>query len=141
MRGLNMLSHNRWTFAASLAIVAMMAEGLESLSQGPLPRRGWFWLPAILTAGVFGYCVIRTLVPPELTVPTSNGSIALEDLVRGGDAFGRSRLWTTCAPPKVRSSFTLPTAPCWPGWPRAAGLPCFARSSLDGGLCRCWGSC
>ena len=88
MRGLNMLSHNRWTFAASLAIVAMMAEGLESLSQGPLPRRAWFWAPAILTAGVFGYCALRTMAPPELTVPTSNGSIALEDFVRGGGAFG-----------------------------------------------------
>ena len=79
-----MLSHNRWTFAASLAIVAMMAEGLESLREGLPPRRAWFWLPAIVTAGFFGYCVIHTLIPPELTIPSRDGPIPLETFVRAG---------------------------------------------------------
>ena len=60
-----MLSHNRWTFAASLAIVAMMAEGLESLSQVRCRERAWFWAPAILTAGVFGYCALARWLRPS----------------------------------------------------------------------------
>ena len=63
--GLNMMSHNRWVFVASFAIVAMMAVGLEVFVQGPLKWRGWFWLPAMVMAGLCVWCAYRAIVPPE----------------------------------------------------------------------------
>jgi hypothetical protein len=63
--GLNMMSHNRLVFIASFAILAMMAIGLEVFLQGPVQWRWWLWLPAALLAGLFLWCVYRTLFPPE----------------------------------------------------------------------------
>jgi hypothetical protein len=52
-------------FIASFAILAMMAIGLEVFLQGPVQWRWWLWLPAALLAGLFLWCVYRTLFPPE----------------------------------------------------------------------------
>jgi hypothetical protein len=63
--GLNMMSHNRFVFAASFAILAMMAIGLEVFVQGPVRWRWWLWLPAALLAGLCVWCGYRALTPPE----------------------------------------------------------------------------
>ena len=65
VRGLNMLSYNRFTFVASFAVMAMMAVGLDLLIQGGLQRRWWFWGPALLVAGLAGWCLYRAAVLPE----------------------------------------------------------------------------
>ncbi|MGA2786758.1 MAG: hypothetical protein ABSF60_04455 [Verrucomicrobiota bacterium] len=67
--GLNMMSHNRLVFLTSFAILALAATGLENLLRGPIQRRWWFWLPAVLLAALCGWCVYRSIVLPE---PISN---------------------------------------------------------------------
>ncbi|MGA3283194.1 MAG: hypothetical protein ABSD57_01885 [Verrucomicrobiota bacterium] len=76
--GLNMMSHNRLVFLTSFAILAMTAIGLETLLQGFINRRWWFWLPAILLVGLCGWCIYRSMVLPEpiatqLRFPVSDG--------------------------------------------------------------------
>jgi hypothetical protein len=63
--GLNMVSHNRFVFAASFAILAMTAIGLEVLLQGPVAWRWWLWVTGGLLAGLFGWCLYRSVIPPE----------------------------------------------------------------------------
>jgi hypothetical protein len=63
--GMNMMSHNRLTFLTSFAILSMTAIGLNCLLRRSLKRRWWFWLPAILLAGSFTWCIYRTYVLPE----------------------------------------------------------------------------
>ena len=62
--GLNMLSHNRLVFLTSFAILALTANGLETLLSGPVQRRWWFWLPAILLAALCGWCLYRSVILP-----------------------------------------------------------------------------
>jgi hypothetical protein len=63
--GLNMMSHNRLVFLTSFAILALTATGLETLMHGPIQRRWWFWLPAVLLAALCGWCAYRSIVLPE----------------------------------------------------------------------------
>lgn len=62
--GLNMLSHNRFVFAASFAILAMTAVGLEVLAEELIRWRGWFWFPTALLAGLGVWCAYRAVVLP-----------------------------------------------------------------------------
>src|SRR5678815_1666856 len=63
--GLNLMSHNRLIFAASFAILAMSAVGLDLLWRKRLRWRMAFWLfPAILAA-LCAWCVFRANVLPE----------------------------------------------------------------------------
>ena len=62
--GVNMLSYNRLVFAASFAILAMAATGLEALRQGECRWRWSLWLPAALLAGLAAWCVYRAEVSP-----------------------------------------------------------------------------
>ncbi len=63
--GLNMMSHNRFVFATSFALLSLAAVGLEVLAQGRVARRWWFVLPAALLLGLAGWCGYRILFPPE----------------------------------------------------------------------------
>ena len=63
--GLNMMSHNRLTFAASFALLALAASGLEVLLHGPCHWRRWFWVPVVLLAGMCLWCMYRTVSLPE----------------------------------------------------------------------------
>jgi len=70
--GLNMMSHNRLVFLTSFAILSMTAIGLENLMCGFVQRRRWFWFPAGLLAGLFGWCIFRSLIVPEPIANQSN---------------------------------------------------------------------
>jgi hypothetical protein len=59
--GINMLSHNRFVFATSFCIVAMMAVGLDVLWRGEVRWRWWFWGPVTMAAVLLlwcGYCSV-----------------------------------------------------------------------------------
>jgi hypothetical protein len=62
--GLNMMSHNRLVFLTSFAILSLTAIGLETILNGSLQRRWWFWLPAALLAGLAAWCYYRSAVLP-----------------------------------------------------------------------------
>jgi len=70
--GLNMMSHNRLVFLTSFAILSLTAIGLENLLRGSVQRRWWFWLPAGLLAGLFVWCVYRSMILPEPIANQSN---------------------------------------------------------------------
>jgi len=64
--GLNLMSHNRLCFATAFALLALAGTGLEALAQGQVePRRGW-WAPAGLLGALCAWCLVRTMVPPEV---------------------------------------------------------------------------
>ncbi len=62
---LHMMSHNRLVFLTSFAILALTANGLETLLSGPIQRRWWFWLPTVLLAGLCGWCLYRSVILPS----------------------------------------------------------------------------
>jgi hypothetical protein len=63
--GLNLMSHNRFVFATSFAILALAVVGLEVLSQGTPGWRHWFALPLVLLLALAGWCGYRAVRPPE----------------------------------------------------------------------------
>lgn len=68
--GLNMMSHNRLVFAASFAILAMAAAGLDALADPQADpnsgqRSGWKYLPAGLLAVLSIWCFWRAGHLPE----------------------------------------------------------------------------
>jgi hypothetical protein len=62
---LNLMSHNRYVFAASFAILALGATGLDVLWQGQFQRRWWFWVPMAMLGGLCAWCAVRAAYPPE----------------------------------------------------------------------------
>jgi hypothetical protein len=79
--GLNMLSHNRWVFMSSFAILTLAAVGLEVFLTGPVQWQWWLWLPPALLALLGAWCVYRIGFPPE---PIAS---ELELAVRQGQEF------------------------------------------------------
>jgi len=88
---LNMMSHNRFVFAAAFSILAMAAVGLEVLACGQWTRRWWFGIPVALLAVLLFAAVFLAIVPPEpirsqLALAVSRGQavgqIASVDAVR-----------------------------------------------------------
>jgi len=80
--GMNMMSHNRFVFVTSFAILAMAAVGLDVLRRSAVLRRRWFLLPVVLLASLGAWCLYRTAVLPE-PVATQLG-----DAVRSGQVVG-----------------------------------------------------
>ena len=84
MPGLNMMSHNRFVFAASFSLLALAAVGMESLAEGTWQRRWWFWIPATVLAGICVWSAASVLSPPEPML----GANPIEEFVRQGHAVG-----------------------------------------------------
>ena len=63
--GLNMISHNRFVFVSSFAILALAIEGLEGLLRGNISWRCWqLWAPVTLL-GFGAWCAWRSIQLPE----------------------------------------------------------------------------
>ena len=62
---LNMLSHNRFVFAAAFSILAMAAVGLDLLACGQASGRWWFGIPVALLSVLLFAAVCLAFVPPE----------------------------------------------------------------------------
>jgi hypothetical protein len=73
--GLNMMSHNRLVFAASFAVLALTAVGLEALAQGSVRWQQWFWGPVGVLVGLCLWCIYRTVFLPEVLETTLPQSI------------------------------------------------------------------
>ena len=86
--GMNMMSHNRLTFLTSFAILSLAAIGLDCLLRRSLKRRWWFWLPAVLLAGSFTWCIYRSYVLPE-PLATTLASTICRKFRRGSPALHR----------------------------------------------------
>lgn len=63
--GLNMMSHNRFVFVTSFAILVMAAIGLDLLFRGEVSRSRWLWFPAGVLVILLGWCAYRMIVLPE----------------------------------------------------------------------------
>jgi hypothetical protein len=80
--GLNFFSHNRFVFASSFALLALMATGLEVLNEGTASWRPWFWIPTGLLAVLCLWCVHRANhLPAAITSE-------LETLIQQGQTVG-----------------------------------------------------
>jgi len=63
--GINMMSHNRLTFAAAFAITALMTMGAEQLMQTPARRWRWHWLLVVLPVALAVWCFHHAVRLPE----------------------------------------------------------------------------
>jgi len=63
--GMNMMSHNRFVFVASLMLLALAAVGLDALLEGLAAPRWWFALPAAALVLVAGACIYQLTHLPE----------------------------------------------------------------------------
>ena len=63
--GLNMLSHNRFVFATSFAILSMAAVGLDVLWQGEVRWRFLFWAPVAMLVILLLWCGYSSVVLPD----------------------------------------------------------------------------
>lgn len=70
---LNMMSHNRFVFVTSFAILAMAAIGLDLLGRENPGRRGWFLLAAFVPAAFALWCLQRAVfLPREMQLTIAN---------------------------------------------------------------------
>ena len=79
---LNMMSHNRLVFVGSFFILGLAAIGLDALRAGTVSRRRWFWIPASMVVVLTGWCIYRTITPPE-PIATQVGPALLEGKTYG----------------------------------------------------------
>ncbi|MEN6557346.1 MAG: hypothetical protein ABFC54_04110 [Thermoguttaceae bacterium] len=73
--GLKMMSHNRFTFATSMALLAMAAIGLDALGRNEVRPRWWFAVWTGLLIAMSLWCVCRTVVPPEPIATHLEGAV------------------------------------------------------------------
>ncbi len=95
--GLNLMSHNRLVFAASFAILAMAAAGLDSLAEpADGERRGWLYVPAALTAALSLWWFYRAGHLPE-PIATEIGKLFREGKaarwIHEASGVGRVQSW------------------------------------------------
>lgn len=69
---LNLLSHNRFVFATSFAVLATMVVGLEMIWRGAIDRRRWLLAPVIVLIVLAVWCIERSVHLPE---PVATGLV------------------------------------------------------------------
>ena len=135
--GLNMMSHNRLVFLTSFAILALTATGLETLLHGPIQRRWWFWLPAVLLAALCGWCAYRSIVLPEPITTQTKFDAFYQNVIHKIDLL-------QCKSPRTWNKFKHGSSAITPSWPCFVALDfwdgCgygFKRPGVFVG-CQCW---
>jgi hypothetical protein len=78
--GLNLMSHNRFVFVATFALLALAATGLEAMLEAPLRLPRWIWVAPGALACLSLWCGYRALHLPE---PLAS---QIADLVRHGNS-------------------------------------------------------
>jgi len=81
-----MLSYNRFVFATSFALLALMAIGLDVISQGHWAWHRWYYLPIALILGLGVWCIFRACVLPTAIGSTLPGVIAQGHAVKWIDS-------------------------------------------------------
>ncbi len=109
--------------------------GLGRARQGGLQRRWWFWLPALLVAGLACWCLFRAAVPPEPLATTDRNRLTTTSRLRD------RRSWRNCARRNGTSAAItwLPPACARRRW--AVGWWSGRRRKFRGGSCRRWACC
>ena len=97
--GLNMMSHNRFVFATSFAILTLAVIALDSLAEEAPQRRLWFALPAGLVLVLGVVCVVRGsesegLLAARLAPRFAPGGIPPEMLRETHTGITRTCLWS-----------------------------------------------
>ena len=75
--GLRMMSHNRFVFVGSFAILALTSIGLEALLRGEVSRRRWFVLPAATLAALGIWCFFRAFLLPDPVAASQEWAIRM----------------------------------------------------------------
>jgi hypothetical protein len=93
---LNMMSHNRLTFATAFAILALAATGLEVLRLGQAGWRPWFWVPAVLLAllcawSLYSAVFVPSRIEAQLFQAVRRGTHVIG--LHGFETVGRFRDW------------------------------------------------
>lgn len=81
--GMNMMSHNRFVFVASLMLLALAAIGLDSLIGGLAAPRWWFVVPAALLVLAAGACIYQLTHLPEPVATQLGAAVRQGHGVRG----------------------------------------------------------
>lgn len=84
--GLNMMSHNRFVFVTSFAILALAVTGLEVLAQGTPARRWWFALPVLVLVVLAVWCLERAVYLPE-PIATDIGKVVRDPNIKQNPNF------------------------------------------------------
>ncbi len=77
--GLRMMSHDRLGFVTSFAFLVFATVGLDAIFLGVAKWRRWFWAPLAASAGLFVWCIFRTV-----RLPLSIGADLEKTVLRGG---------------------------------------------------------
>lgn len=68
MPAANIFSWNRWMMLTGFAVTVLAVIGLDALTKGMVAPRPWFALPALLAAGVCGWCLYRMGNMPQVVL-------------------------------------------------------------------------
>lgn len=63
--GLRMMSHNRWVFLDSFALLALAVTGLDALMKRSVQWRAWMWSPLALLLALCVWCAVASHHPPQ----------------------------------------------------------------------------
>ena len=121
--GLNMMSHNRLVFAGSFAILTLAAAGLEVLARHSLERRRWFFLPAVLVAGLGLWCLYRAVFLPEQIetgLQTALTNLGRVEWIHDENGIREAQAWFSWHYAAGALLCGLATAAWWSLWARAS---------------------
>ena len=130
---LNMLSYNRFVFAASFALLAMTATGSEVLFNEEIRPRWWFSLPLVTLLVIAGWCLYQAVALPE---PVASQP---EATIKSGKILGS--IQTLADVREIQGWFihTYLVVRCLLAWRCRLALAVLPRGTA--GCLRCWPVC
>jgi hypothetical protein len=85
--GVNLMSHNRFLFVFSFAILALAASGLDALARGEIEWCTPFRVPLLCVSVLFAWCIVsHFILRTNIIYPGEDSSIAAQQLLLGGFA-------------------------------------------------------